>query len=70
MTEVFPLSQPLNSNIRHQPDFSQRLVKDVYYGTESLGYLGPKIWKNAEYLETFKSRIKKVGAKRVPLQSL
>ena len=43
MAEVFPLSQPLNSNIRHQPDFSKRIVKGVYYGTESLGYLQPKI---------------------------
>ena len=43
MTQVFPLSQPLNSNIRHQPDFSKRIVKGVYYGTESLGYLQPKI---------------------------
>ena len=59
MAEVFPLSQPLNSNIRHQPDFSKRIVKGVYYDTESLGYLGPKTWKNAESLETFKSRIKK-----------
>ena len=42
MTQVFPLSQPLNSNIRHQPDFSKRIVKGVYYDTESLGYLGPK----------------------------
>ena len=43
MTEVFPLIQPLNYNIRHQPDFSTRTVKSVYYSTESLGFLGPKI---------------------------
>ena len=66
MTEVIPLSQPLNYTIRHQPDFSTRIVKSVHYGTESLGFLGPEIWelvsaqlKNVEYLEAFKSDIKK-----------
>ena len=64
--EAFPLSLLLNYNIRHQPDFSQRTVKSVYYGTESLGFLGPNILelfpaqlKNTESLETFKSGMKK-----------
>ena len=39
MTGVFPLNQPLNYNIRHQPDFSTRLVTVVYYCAETLGYL-------------------------------
>ena len=66
MTGVFLLSLLLNYNIRHQPYFLARTVKSVYYGTELLGFLGPKILeivpaqlKNAEYLEIFKSGIKK-----------
>ena len=47
MTEVLLLSQTLilDDNIEHQPDLSTRTVKSVYYDTESLGYLAPKIWK-------------------------
>ena len=47
MTEVLLLSQTLilDDNITHQLDLSTRPIKSVYYGTESLGYLGPKIWK-------------------------
>ena len=47
MTEVLLLSQTLilDDNIEHQPDLSTRPVKSVYYDTESLGYLAPKIWK-------------------------
>ena len=40
MDEAFRLSQPLNYNLKHQPDFSTRPVKGFYYGTESLGSLG------------------------------
>ena len=43
MTKALPLSQPLNYNIRHPPDFSTRTVLKAFYGTESLGNLGPKI---------------------------
>ena len=98
MTEIFPLRQPLNYSIRHEPDFSTSPVNffttddlqcksmnwflydgdlrhdrinSVFYGTESLGYLGQKIWelvhaklKNAESLETFTY---KVRSKRVAL---
>ena len=39
MTGIFPLKQLLNYNIRHQPDFSTRLVTVVYYCAETLGYL-------------------------------
>ena len=53
--------------------FSTRTVESIYYGTESLGFLGPKIWelvpaqvKNVDYLETFKSSIKKGEPKECP----
>ena len=73
MTEVFPLSQPLNYNIRHQSEFSTRIVQSVFFGIELLGYLGPKIWnliptqvKNEESQESFKSCIKRREAKKCP----
>ena len=41
------------------------MVKSVYHGTESISYLGPKIWdilpeklKNIDNLEHFKKEIK------------
>ena len=70
MTAVFPLSQPLNYNIRHQP--VTVTVTVVYYGKESLGYLRIIIWElvpiqliNGESLEAFISG-KKMGAKECP----
>ena len=64
MTGVFPLSQSLNYNIRHQP--VTVTVTVVYYGTESLGYLRIIIWElvpiqliNGESLEAFISGKKK-----------
>ena len=43
MKGAFPLSHSLNQNTRCQHDVSARLLKTVYHGTESLGYLVPKI---------------------------
>ena len=46
-------------------DFSKPMVKSVYHGTESISYLGPKIWdilpeklRNIENLEHFENAIK------------
>ena len=70
------LSPPLMNNIcklraenpyslRQVSEFSRPMVKRVYHGTESISYLGPKIWnilpeklKNIENLEHFKKEIK------------
>ena len=41
--EAFPMSQPLNYNIRHQPTFSTRPVKNVYCGKKTFDCLEPKI---------------------------
>ena len=38
---------PINENpytLRHNSQFSRRLMKTVYHGTESISNLGPKIW--------------------------
>ena len=53
-------------NLRRSNAFERRQVHSVYYGTESLSFLGPKIWylvplelKQLENLEVFKLKIKK-----------
>ena len=59
-----------NYNLRHQPGFSVRPIKNVYFGTNSLSYLRSKICdivpaqlKKAEYLGAFKSDIAKWNQK-------
>ena len=53
-------------NLRRNNTFEKRQVHSVYHGTESLSFLGPKIWdlvplelKQLESLEVFKLKIKK-----------
>ena len=53
-------------NFRRNNTFERRQVHSVYHGTESLSFLGPKIWdlvslelKQLESLEVFKLKIKK-----------
>ena len=31
-------------NLRNRPDFISPQVQSVFHGTESISYLGPKIW--------------------------
>ena len=52
---------------RHSVEFLQPLVNSVRCGTESISYLGPKIWgmvpdtyKNIEGLHNFKKTINKM----------
>ena len=53
-------------NLRYNPLFSRPLVKSVNKGTESLSFLGPKIWdilpdtcKDISDLNSFKLALKK-----------
>ena len=53
-------------NLRRNNTFERRHVHSVYHGTESLSFLGPKVWdlvplelKQLENLEVFKLKIKK-----------
>ena len=53
-------------NLCKNNTFERRQVHSVYHGTESLSFLGPKIWhlvplelKQLESLEVFKLKIKK-----------
>ena len=66
MNRVFKLNSDSCYNLRQILQFSRSLVKSVYHGTESISYLGPKIWdilpddyKTIQNLDTFKIKIKK-----------
>ena len=60
-------------NLRNRNFYRSRKVNSVYNGTESLSYLGPKIWdlvppeiKESENLEVFKKRIKRWTCSECP----
>ena len=66
MKDIFPLSTCSSYDIRSKRTFTTRSVKIVYYGTESLSYLAPKVWelilnniKSLENLPKFKKATKK-----------
>ena len=44
MQEIFKLKDQPHYNLRYNSLFFRPLVKSVYKGTESLSFLGPKIW--------------------------
>ena len=61
--ELFPLSTHAY-NLRSTYEFKLENVKTVHYGTESLSFLGPKVWelvpleiKSSHSLEEFKKKI-------------
>jgi len=65
MENVFTLREENHYNLRQNSQFSRPFVRSVFYGTESISYLGPKIWdmlpesyKNVNTLGAFKSKIK------------
>ena len=64
MMDIFQ-TKKTNYNLRNGNRLISRNVKTVYYGTESISYLAPKIWelipnyiKNCGTLNSFKSKIK------------
>ena len=66
LNDIFVSRTPFY-NLRNDRHFETRKVCSVYHGTESLSFLGPKIWdlvplemKQAENLESFKAKIKKI----------
>ena len=65
MNRVFKLNSDSRYNLRQILQFSRCFVKSVYHGTESISYLGPKIWdilpdehETIQNLDTFKIKIK------------
>ena len=72
LNEIFQ-NRVLVYNLRRNSNFSRRQVNSVYHGTESLSFLGPKIWelvpedaKQSESLRIFKNNIKKWAFSRCP----
>ena len=64
LDDIF-VNRTLSYNLRNNSSFSIRQVHSVYHGTESLSFLGPKIWelvpediKNSESYEIFKRKVK------------
>ena len=77
MHEIFRLKDKPQYNLRYNSLFSRPLVKSVYKGTESLSFLGPKIWdilpdiyKGLPDLNSFKKALKKMETCKLPLQNL
>ena len=73
MNEVFPRNCALNCNLCH-PEFASRAINAAHYGSESLSFLGPKMWeilpldlKNSDSLDSFKSGIKKLVTTKMSL---
>ena len=71
MNNVFPMN-PSIYNLRNS-DFKTENVRTVHYGTDSLSFLGPRIWKlvplevkSSTTLQVFKSKIKTWVPKNCP----
>ena len=64
-SNIFNSRPPSNYNLRQNAEFRTPQVNSVYNGTESISFLGPKIWymvpqsiKEKESLGEFKAAIK------------
>ena len=44
LPNIFTQSTQNHYSLRNASDFQIRFVRTVYQGTESISYLGPKIW--------------------------
>ena len=60
-------------DLRNNDSFKRRRVNSVWHGTESVSYLGPKIWdlvpneiKESESLNAFKFKIKRWISEECP----
>ena len=75
ITELFEHKEEHYYNLRINAEFAMPAIRTVYHGSESISYLGPKIWnilpdrlKNANSLDTFKSETKKWKPENCPCQ--
>ena len=73
MGNMFKLKAENSYNLRLVTEFSRPMVNSMYHGTESISYLGPKIWdippeklKNIDNLEHFKKEIKTWASDNCP----
>ena len=65
IADLFEQRNEQHYNLRNWAQFSLPAIRTVYHGSESISFLGPKIWnmlpdklKNANSLEVFKASIK------------
>ena len=65
MYKMFQIDDSNNYNFRKNRRFKPDYLKPVYYGTETIFVLGPKLWiilsgkyKNSTSLKDFKTKIK------------
>ena len=72
LNEIFQ-NRTSSYTLRTNSSFAVRPVHSVYHGTESLSFLGPKIWKlvpedvkQSESFEIFKKKIKQWAPSRCP----
>ena len=63
MNGVFKLRNTPHYNLRHTSHFSKGPIHSVYNGTESVSYLGPRIWEplDKDFLDGFKKKNLKNG---------
>ena len=73
MNEIFKLREQNPYNLRQNSDFLRPAVNTVFHGTESLAYLGPKIWdmvpdsfKEIDSIYKFKKVIRKWKPENCP----
>jgi len=73
MNTVFIKNQQSAYNLRNESYFRREHKQTVYFGTESLSFLGPQIWdllsdevKNLDNLDSFKAAIKKWTTENCP----
>ena len=73
INDIFKQKDNSRYNLRQISEFSRSLIKSVYHGSESVSFLGPKIWdmqvndyKDIDKLNTFKNKIKKWKSENCP----
>ena len=66
VTELFKQMNEQHYDLRKNSQFTIPPIRTVYHGSESISFLGPKIWnilpdrlKNVNSIEAFKIQIKK-----------
>ena len=73
VTELFEQRNEQHCDLRKNSQFTIPAIRTVYYGSESISFLGPKIWnilpdrlENASSIETFNMQIKKWKPENCP----
>ena len=75
VTELFQQRNEQHYDLRKNSQFTIPTIRTVYHGSESISFLGPKIWnilldrlKNVNSIEAFKMKIKKWKPENCPFR--